>query len=268
MIRGICLAPRYIAEDLLRAEGFTDIRYVTSRGRALARARSHAARSISTSTSRHRLVSHLDAGVPITVLAGVHAGLLRAVRARADPNHQRPEGQEGRHPRVSARARHLLRRDHGGACRARSRQGHRLGHADPTGNPMELFAERKSRCVSRLSARAAGAARPQDRSRDHQHGHGPAMVAVFLLHAGRQQGLRPQLIRSRPSAVLRAILKAADICAAEPERAAQRLVDGGFTRALRLRAPDAERAPVRQYGASSTPRTRCGSTRCGCTRSA
>jgi NitT/TauT family transport system substrate-binding protein len=28
---------------------------------------------------------------------------------------------------------------------------------------------------------------------------------------------------------LRAILKAADVCAAEPERAARRLVDGGFT---------------------------------------
>ena len=35
-------------------------------------------------------------------------------------------------------------------------------------------------------------------------------------------------IRSRPSACLRAILKATDLCAAEPERAAQRLVDGGF----------------------------------------
>jgi len=29
--------------------------------------------------------------------------------------------------------------------------------------------------------------------------------------------------------VLRAILKAADLCASEPERAARRLVDGGFT---------------------------------------
>ena len=36
-------------------------------------------------------------------------------------------------------------------------------------------------------------------------------------------------IRSRPSGCLRAILKAADLCAAEPERAAQRLVDAGFT---------------------------------------
>ena len=27
-IAGICLAPQYVAEELLRAEGFTDIRYV------------------------------------------------------------------------------------------------------------------------------------------------------------------------------------------------------------------------------------------------
>ena len=80
-----------------------------------------------------------------------------------------------------------------------------------------------------------------------------------------------EFVRDHPVAtkrVLRAILKATDICAAEPERAAQRLVDGGFTRALRLRAPDADGAAVRPAGASSTPRTRCASTRCACTRSA
>ena len=41
-----------------------------------------------------------------------------------------------------------------------------------------------------------------------------------------------EFVRDHPVATkrfLRAILKAADICAAEPERAAQRLVDGGFT---------------------------------------
>jgi NitT/TauT family transport system substrate-binding protein len=39
-------------------------------------------------------------------------------------------------------------------------------------------------------------------------------------------------VRDHPVATkrfLRAILKAADMCAAEPERAARRLVDGGFT---------------------------------------
>ena len=59
--------------------------------------------------------------------------------------------------------------------------------------------------------------------------HGPAVVAVFLLHGRTATGTSSAIIRSRPSAVLRAILKAADICAAEPERAARRLVDGGFT---------------------------------------
>ena len=28
----ICVAPRYVAEDLLRAEGFTDVRYVERTG--------------------------------------------------------------------------------------------------------------------------------------------------------------------------------------------------------------------------------------------
>ena len=47
--------------------------------------------------------------------------LLRAVRARAHPHHQRPEGQEGRHRRASAR-RAPVRLDHGGTRRARPRK--------------------------------------------------------------------------------------------------------------------------------------------------
>ena len=41
----------------------------------------------------------------------------------------------------------------------------------------------------------------------------------------------PDFVRDHPVATkrfLRAIFKAADFCAAEPERAARRLVDGGF----------------------------------------
>jgi hypothetical protein len=46
--------------------------------------------------------------------------------------------------------------------------------------------------------------------------------------------------------VVRAILKAADLCASEPARAARMLVDGGFTPALRLCGAGARGAPVRQ----------------------
>ena len=37
------------------------------------------------------------------------------------------------------------------------------------------------------------------------------------------------LSRESTKRVLRAILKAADLCAADPQRAAQQMVDGGFT---------------------------------------
>ena len=68
----ICIAPEYIAEELLRAEGFTDVRYVLDAGPYLD-AVSHAARS----TSLHFaawVVSQMDAGEPVTALAGVHPG--------------------------------------------------------------------------------------------------------------------------------------------------------------------------------------------------
>ena len=58
--------------------------------------------------------------------------------------------------------------------------------------------------------------------------HGPAVVAVLLLHGGRQQGVRRAIIRSPPSACC-VPSQGRRFCAAEPERAARRLVDGGFT---------------------------------------
>ena len=46
-IPGICIAPQYVAEELLRAEGFTDVRYVETQPAAQRRQMSRAARSIS-----------------------------------------------------------------------------------------------------------------------------------------------------------------------------------------------------------------------------
>ena len=71
----ICVAPWYIAEDLLRAEGFSDIRYVPVQAGPPDRSDDRpAARSISASISPATLVFRLDEGLPITVLTGVHTG--------------------------------------------------------------------------------------------------------------------------------------------------------------------------------------------------
>ena len=72
-IPGICIAPQYVAEALLAAEGFKDVQYVD-----LPAAIQHAALARGEiDFSLHfaaPLVIPLDAGEPITVLAGVHPG--------------------------------------------------------------------------------------------------------------------------------------------------------------------------------------------------
>src|SRR5215469_14264963 len=69
----ICLAPQYVSEELLRAEGFTDIRYldipVLDEWPAIGRG------EVDFSTTEiNWLITHLDAGVPLVTLAGVHVG--------------------------------------------------------------------------------------------------------------------------------------------------------------------------------------------------
>jgi NitT/TauT family transport system substrate-binding protein len=66
----ICLAPGFISEDLLRAEGFTDVHYVRHLPND-AVARGEIDFDFDTAAW---VVSHLDAGEPLAALAGVHSG--------------------------------------------------------------------------------------------------------------------------------------------------------------------------------------------------
>jgi hypothetical protein len=66
----MCIAPVLVAEELLRAEGFTDVRYVPAGGgfsfaEFVARGEVDFASSFAGS-----VVYHLDRGLPLTVLAG------------------------------------------------------------------------------------------------------------------------------------------------------------------------------------------------------
>lgn len=80
----ICVAPVYIAEALLRAAGFTDIRYISTTDYD-AVARTEIDFALQTAAW---VVAKVDAGEPITALAGVHPGCyellahqpIRAVR--------------------------------------------------------------------------------------------------------------------------------------------------------------------------------------------
>jgi NitT/TauT family transport system substrate-binding protein len=216
----ICLAPGQIADALLRAEGFTDVRYLdveTVAGGEIDFAFQTAA----------WVVSHLDAGEPMTALAGVHSGCYELF-AR-DP----------------VRAISDLRGKRVGIPQERGSSGHLLlasiaayvgldPHADidwvsnASGDFMEPFAEGK------VDAFLGFPPEPQQlRARK---------VGRVILNTGTDRpwsqyfcciafGNR-EFVHANPIATkryLRAILKAADLCAAEPDRAARLLVDAGFT---------------------------------------
>src|SRR4051794_14311699 len=70
----ICFAPVYVAEELLRAEGFTDVRYVpATTGFAFPQLIGRGEIDFGASFAGS-VVYHLDAGLPITAVGTVHSG--------------------------------------------------------------------------------------------------------------------------------------------------------------------------------------------------
>src|SRR5262245_43187524 len=72
--QSLCIGPQYVAEDLLRTEGFTTVRYLTTDGGA-GQARMLAQGEIDfTLHFSPLLLIPIDAGGKITIIAGVHVG--------------------------------------------------------------------------------------------------------------------------------------------------------------------------------------------------
>src|ERR1700739_1833791 len=71
--RSICIAPEYVADELLRAGGFTDIRYVKIPGYQQADAFLPGERDFFNFFARGN-IQLIESGAPIAVLAGIHVG--------------------------------------------------------------------------------------------------------------------------------------------------------------------------------------------------
>ena len=236
----ICFAPFDVAEAFLRAEGFTDVQYVKAAG-GFSSPQMVASGDLDFGVSfAGTIVYHLDAGLPITAVSGLHAGCYELfarepIRSISDLKGRRVGIQtlsNSGHLYVSIMAKHV--------------------GLDPNediewvvpadGNAMELFAERRDRRLPRLSARAAGAARPRLQPRDPEHAHRPAVVAVFLLHDLRQPRLGPRS-SGRDQAFPARDLQGRRVL---PGRARERRAPSGRWRvreALRLRPRDDPGAP-------------------------
>src|SRR5262249_20968123 len=70
-LSGICIAPQYVAEELLRAEGFADVQYVERDDTQTALASGEVDISMGFVVL---FITHLDTGDPLVLLGGVHVG--------------------------------------------------------------------------------------------------------------------------------------------------------------------------------------------------
>lgn len=77
-IPNVCLAPQYIAEDLLRAEGFADLEYIEFPGSRVTEQLGSGAIDITQFYSTN-FVKQVDAGAPVVFLSGVHTGCQELV---------------------------------------------------------------------------------------------------------------------------------------------------------------------------------------------
>jgi len=225
-IYGICIAPQYVAEDLLRAEGFTDVRYVaTNPGISTALALARGEIDFTTNYAPPMAIS-IDAGEPITILGGEHVGCFEVfaregIRSIADLRGKNVGVQSigsSQHVFLSVIAAHV------GLDPAKDI--HWVTSTSP--KPMELFADGK------IDAFLGLPPEPQElRGRNI----GRVIVNSVLDRPWSQYfccvlAANREYIRKYPIAtkrVLRAIVKAADLCATEPVRVARQIVDAGFT---------------------------------------
>lgn len=221
---GICIAPQYVVSDLLRAEGFTEIRYIPATA-----AYQHKQVALGEADfSAHfaaPTVMAIDAGSPLTVIAGIHVGCFELFAA------------EGIRSVVDLKGRTVGALGFGSASQVYvSAIASYVGLdprkdirwvTDPAINPMQLFLDRK------VDAFLGTPPEPQI-LRERNVGRVIVNSAVDRpwseYYCCTWMG-NADFVRCYPIAtkrVLRAILRAADLCASDPARAARIMVDGGF----------------------------------------
>jgi NitT/TauT family transport system substrate-binding protein len=218
----ICEAPLDIAAELLRAEGFTDVRYVDTSADDLSAA--IAQRKVDFALDFPVLFAPgIDAGQPITVLAGVHVGCFELFAARDVHTIADLKGRAVGFELAPAALLRLM------AAQVGLDPDKDIRWVTvPSVKPLELFAEGK------IDAFVGFPPEPQELRARHA-GHVILSTAVdrpwsqyfCCMLLGNRDYIRASPVATKH--VLRAILKATDLCATEPARVARNLVDGGFT---------------------------------------
>jgi NitT/TauT family transport system substrate-binding protein len=222
----ICVAAQYVAEELLRREGFADVQYIKKQGpKEIEPALASGEVDIGMHFAAPTIV-RLDAGDPIVILAGGHIGCFELFGS----------GQVGSLRDLRGKA--VAVTELGGPAHVFIASMVAYVGLDPgkdinwvtlpVGETKQLLAEGK------IDALLGFPPDPQE-LRAKQIGH---VVVNSMTDRPWSQYFccmvtaNREFVRKHPVATkraLRAILQAADVCAREPERAARFIVDKGYT---------------------------------------
>jgi NitT/TauT family transport system substrate-binding protein len=215
-----CFAQQYVCEALLRAEGFTNVGYVDTTVPAVLEDLG----SGKFDFSSHLSLAHIgaiDRGLPITIVTGLHVGCYElfahgGIRGITDLKGKRV-GQLGAPELISMMAAYV----------GLDPKKDLTLVEDRAAKPWDLFADGKLDAylafppeVQELHARKVGHVILRTAT-------DPPWSQYFccMLGANRDYVARYPVATKR---VIRAVLKATDLCANEPEVAARRLVEGSF----------------------------------------
>ena len=225
-IPGICIAPMYVAESLLRDEGFTDVNFVKKPGTAFIYSSLASAETDIVMGFAPSFIMQLDAGDPVVILGGVHVGCyelfatdrVRAIRDLKGKRVAVPELGSTHHLFLTSVVSYVgldPRKDIQWVTRppAEAKQLLAKGEIDAymgfPPDPQELRAKKIGRVLLNSAV---------DR---------PWSQYFCCMVAGNRE-----YVRKNPAAAkraLRAILKADQMCATEPQKVAGFLVDKGYT---------------------------------------
>ena len=222
----ICAVPQFVAEELLKAEGFTDVHHVPvdpALGLTKFVARDHADLASAFAGS---VIVGIDAQEPVLLLAGMHVGCYELfatdqVRSLRDLKGKKvgvPSLHDSRYLFVASAVAYVGLDPHQDIDWV----------TRPTAESMQLFTEGK------VDAFLGFPPEPQE-LRARKTGHvllnttvdRPWSQYFCCVLVASQTFVRAHPVAAKRA--VRALLKAADVCALEPERGAQLLVERGFT---------------------------------------
>jgi NitT/TauT family transport system substrate-binding protein len=221
----ICFAPLYVVETFLRAEGFTNVRYVTA-SLGLGEAQMVGRGDLEFGVTFAGMIAHqLDAGRALTALGGVHVGCYELF---ANEPIRTISDLEGRRVALESlnSAGHLYL----------SIMATHVGLDPKRDIEWVISAEKSALDVFAEGEADAFLGFPPEPQKLRAQGYDRIILNTLLDRPWSQYfccmmyGNRAW-VRDHPIATkrfLRAMYKAAEFCTAEPASAARQLVDGGF----------------------------------------